>query len=523
MEQLPDEIIEIIFKELQPSDIQNVMLVCHLFRNIVERSAALMAQIPLILIDTETDGFVDIEKKSIDLLMDSKRRVTTIRVELEHEKIMKFLGVFKTFGKTVRVMDITDYAFETIGQLRIVLRFLPNLQTLNVTNVSFLKGENKILNSIVQIPKFSLVNLRSLNCVDSDPKIFSLFTNNCDIQLRTIRLRPCGVQTNSNFDDFIEMMTNQKRLNALTLDGISDDCYIFRSHDFLRCQLEQLEIQNCYVTMRDQMRNIIIMIKDQRQLKVLKLHNTPIPPSMDIMFTYRQIFNNHITTAHLDIRQLAFFHSHHFTNLTVKHLTIVADFAFENLPIFINFIKMFPNVKWLKLVQSKGSTSIDDKYLFHILNTFKNLYELHVPAFTSRKVDSYFCNLALLETRLHTLVIDYIDYDVKFFGWKNIAMNLKSIEKLVIKKDFGKVSLEVVDCIITNLKLKHLELGIGVMSMEILRSIVYNNSCDQLKVLKMARSDLEKIDPNFDFRNIFIRNRLLLHLCDDDYFAISAR
>lgn len=178
---------------------------------------------------------------------------------------------------------------------------------------------------------------------------------------------------------------------------------------------------------------------------------------------------------------------------------------------------MFPNVARLKLI---GETPIGAKYLFHILSTFRNLEELSVPGFTSRTTDSNFSNLLSLDSKLHTLVLDYIDYDVKFFGWRNIVTSLKSVEKFIIKRDYGKVSNEIVDVIIKTLKLIHLELGIGVVSEEILRNIVYNNDCDQLKVLKIASSDFRRMEDKFNFRKIFVRNHLLLHLCEDTYFKV---
>lgn len=201
----------------------------------------------------------------------------------------------------------------------------------------------------------------------------------------------------------------------------------------------------------------------------------------------------------------------------MRSLTLFGNLAFENLPIFINFIKIFPNVVSLKLV---SDSPIGDKYLFHILSSFKNLEELFVPSFTSRTGDSNFANLSTLDSKLNKLVLNYIDYDVKFFGWKNIVTSLKSIEKLVIKRDYGKVSKEIVDVIVKTLKLTHLELGLGVVSEEILCNIVYNNCCDRLKVLKIAQSDFDKIEGNIQFCEIFKKNRLLLHLCDDSYFHV---
>jgi hypothetical protein len=516
METLPDEIYEIICGKLSSRhDLQNVMLVDRYSRFIVENSVCLMEKLPIIV--TDSDEFDDDNGKFIEPLMESRRKVTKVVVELRREKIMKYLGIFKKFGETITILEIKSYAFDTIDQLRIILRYLQNLTTLKVTRVAFQKSENKILNSIVQIPKLSVYNLRHFSCENTDPKIFSLFNNNRDIQLRTIRLRSSDAQS-FQYADFIEIMNHQLKLQELTIDGLtSDNCDIFESENFMKCQLRALTVKNCSFTDKSQMRNLILAIKNQRKLKTLKILNTPIPSSLDVLFTYRQIFINHLKEVHVDIGELSFFHSHHFANRTIRNLTLFGNFAFENLPIFINFIKMFPNVARLKLV---GESPIGDKYLFHILSSFKNLEELHVPGFTSRTADSNFANLSSLDAKLHTLVLDYIDYDVKFFGWKNIVSNLKSIDKLIIKRDYGKVSNEIVDVIVKKLQLRHLELGIGVVSGETLRTIIYNsNCCNELKVLKIAKSDFVKIEEKVDFGKIFISNHLLLHLCEDDYFV----
>lgn len=520
METLPDELFEKVCGKLPPRDLRNIMLVDRYSRFIVESSPVLMEKLPIFVTDDEICEFSDNEIKFIAPLLISNRKVTKVVVELKRERIMKHLAIFKKFGDTVRFLEIRNYAFETIDELRIILRYVPNLTALDLTNVAIRKAESQILKSFVKIPLLSLLQLREVKCENSDPKIFSLFTNNHDIQLRVIRLRSTDAQV-FHYADFIEMMTQQTRLKELTFEGLtSENCDIFNGHDYLKCQLEILAVKNCSIVVRDQMRNLVQLIKGQRKLKVLKILNTPIPPSMDIMFTYRQIFSNHISEAHLDIGELSFFRSLHFTNRSTRNLTLRGNFAFENLPIFINFIKIFPNVVRLKLV---GDSPIGDKYLFNILSTFRNLEELYVPGFTSRSADSNFANLAGLDVKLHTLVLDWIDYDVKFFGWKNIVTYINTIEKLVIKRDYGKVSNEILDVICKKLKLKHLEMGNGVVTSEILRNIVYMNCCDQLKVLKIAKSDFVKIEDKFDFGKILESNRLLLSLCDDEYFNFQVR
>lgn len=515
MESLPDEIREKIYGKLSARDLLQALGVDHYTRSIIENSSVLMQKLPLFI--TETDEFSDHEK-AIEPMMISRRKITKVIVELEREKIMKYLAIFKKFGGTIRILEIKNYAFETVDQLRMILRFLPSLHSLKVTNVTFQEPENKFLNAIVQSPKSSLSQLRNFDSNNSDPKIFSLFAGNQDVQLSTIRLQVNDSQTFS-YGDFFKTMSQQTRLRHLRFDGItSENSDIFDSDDLLQCQLDALVIKNCKIIIRDQMRNLIQLIRNQKKLKILKILHTKISTSMDMMTTYRQIFSNCITDVLLDIGDLSFFHSNQFTNRTVRSLTLHGNFAFENLPIFINFIKIFPNVVRLTLV---GNQPIGDKYLFQILTTFKNLEELLVPGFESRNGDSNFANLSSIESKVNTLVLDYIDYNVKFFGWKNIVTNLSGIEKLVIKKDIGKVSNEILDMIVKKLKLQHLELGIGVITEEILRTIIWDNCCNQLKVLKIPKSDLKKIENKFDFKETFSRNQLLLYLCKDSYFHFN--
>lgn len=514
MESLPDELREEIFKYLPCADLKNMMQVDSYSKAIIENSPILMHdKLALSITDDNEDEFYSEKYKYIEPLLESRRKSAKIIVKLQQDKIMKHVGIFKKFGYTIQTLQIEKYAFDTIDQLRIILRFLSNLRTLNLSLVTFLKPENKFLNSIVRVPKLSLKELREINCENCDPIIFTLFENNFDIQFRKIRLK---YDTHANTTaQIVEVMSNQARLRSLYLDGVTaHNCDIFNYENFIQCELHRLEIVNCALT-REQMKRLLMAIKSQPKLTHLKFIGTPIPSTMDALHSYRQFFYNFIEEVHIDITQLSFFHSHQFVNGSVKNLTIFGNFAFENLPIFINFIKMLPNVERLCL---KGKMGIGDKYLFHILSTFPNLLELSIPGFSSRVEDSNFSNLSNVDVRLNALILEYIDYEVKFFGWKNIVSNLKSIEKLVIKRDYGKVSNEIVDVIIKKLKLRHLELGIGVMSEEILRNIVYDNCCDELKVLKIAQVDFDKINEKFNFNQIYKRNRLLLHLCDAEYF-----
>ncbi|CAG9802583.1 unnamed protein product [Chironomus riparius] len=510
---LPNELQEEIFTYLNCNELMAMMLVDKYTKSIIESSPILMSNLPILIIDE--DEFYDDNERSIEPILESTRRATKIVIKLKRDKIMKYLVIFKKFSDTVRELEIHDYGFETIDQMRIVLRHLYNLKRLTVINVTFLKPENEFLNSIVQVPKLSMLELREINCVNTDEKMFALFANNYDIQLRKIRLK-CDGRNTSNCLDFCEMMTQQAYVKSLTFENVtSKNCNIFNYENFLQCQLRHLEIVNCQLS-REHMKVMLNMIKNQQNLETIKVINTPIPSSLDIIFVYRQMFSNPIKEVHVDINDLSFFHSHSFTNRSIRNLTIHGNFAFENLPIFINFIKIFPNVEHLKLV---GDMPISDKYLFHILSTFSNLEELSIPGFTSRTIDSNFSNLSCLDVKLKTLILDYIDYDVKFFGWKNIVSNVNSIEKLIIKRDYCNVSNEIVDIIIKKLKLKHLELGCGVVSEDILRNIVYNNCADELRVLKITQSDFDKIKCIFDFNKLFKSNRLLLSLCNDGYFV----
>lgn len=506
MEILPIEIREEIFTYLSCDDLMRLMLVDKCWRNIVENSPRLMSKLPIFIVDEEE--YFDENKRFIEPVLNSSRKVTRVVVKLKCEKIMNYCQIFKKFGSTICSLEIHHYAFDSIDQLRIVLRYLTNLKKLTVIHVQFLKPENKILNAIVQIPKLSLHDLHEVNCVNSDPKIFALFTNNYDIKLRKIRLALCDVQYTVNCVEFCETMIQQTSVKTLMLDSVtSRKCNLFDYENFLQGQLSHLEFTNCDLT-RKHMRNMINLIKMQRQLKTLKIINTPIPSQIDVIYVYRQLLANTINELHIDINQLPFVRSHQFTNFSVRNLSVHGNFAFENLPIFINFIKIFPNVRRLKLI---GDVPIGDKYLFHILTTFTQLKELKVAGFTSRTTDSNFSNLAVLDVKLKCLELDYIDYDVKFFGWKNIVTSMRSIEKLIIKRDYCNVSNETVDIIIKTLRLRHLELGEGIVSDDILRNVIYNNYCDDLKVLKISKTDFDKISGKIDFSKLFRSNQLLLY------------
>lgn len=267
METLPDEIYEIICGKLSARDLKNAMLVDRYSRFIIESSPVLMEKLPLFVTDNDNDEFCDSDiGKLIEPLLFSRRKVVKLIVELKREKIMNYFVIFKTFGDSIRFLEIKSYAFETVDQLRIILRYLRNLQSLKLFNVAIQKPENKILNSIVQVPKLSLLRLRHVDCVNSDPKIFSLFTNNHDVKLRTIRLRSSDAQS-FNYADFTQMMNHQMHLKQLTIVGLSsNNCDVFESGGFLKCQLESLIVKNCKITFSDHYRNLIQLIKSQRSL-----------------------------------------------------------------------------------------------------------------------------------------------------------------------------------------------------------------------------------------------------------------
>lgn len=517
METIPDEIYEIICGMLSSRELANAVLIDRYSRFIIENSPVLMDKLPLIITDCENNEFCDTEnQKLIQPLLESRRKVTKVVIRLKQERIMKFLQVFKKFGATTRTLEIHDYSFDTIDQLRMILRYFTNLCRLKVENVSFQKHENKILNAIVQVPKLTLPQLREIDCVHTDPKIFTLFASNHDIQLRAIRLRSNDAQYH-RYTEFVDLLIRQTGLRHLVLEGLSsENSDVFECRNLLRCQLSTLAIRNCSFSVRhQQMQNLIDTVKSQKKLARLTFLETEIPAAMTLR-AYRQIFANWVTEADLDIGDLSVFHTHHFTNRTIRYLTLHGNFAFENLPIFINFLKIFPNTTHLTL---RGNLPIGEKYLFNILTILENLEQLRIPGFTSRHKDSNFANLSNLPSpKLNTLILNYIDYDVKYFSWKNIVTNLSSIETLVIKRDYGKVSNEIIDVMVETLKLKHLELGIGIVSEEILGSILNNSCCDKLKVLKIPKSEYEGIQNKRDFEKILASSCLLLYLCDDEYF-----
>lgn len=528
MDLLPDEIFELICSYLSAVDLLQMTLVCRYSKWIIENSPSLMKKLPILIFDNDDNENVDFDdnnKKLIEPLMASNKKVRSVIVHLRNEKIMKYFGIFKTFGDSIQYLEIKSYAFETLDQLRIILRYATKLTHLTLTNLKIRKSENEILNSITRMPKLNLGSLTHLDIINCDLKIFSLFVNNSSVQLNEIRLRvneENDVDSQvSLYDDFFIVMSHQRKLVKLTLDGISNnDNDILKPLNNSNLCLYNLDVKNYNFDNRDSARSFIEFVKSQKFLKSLKILNSPISTQIDNIYMYRNIFCNYIEEATLDIDENSMIHSHNFFNCSVRKLNLKGNFAFENLPIFINLIKIFPYVSEFKI---EGQSPINEKYLLNILIHFRHLEKLHVPGFTSRTGDSNFANLHTIENQLKTLTLEYIDNDVKFFGWKNIVTNLNSIEKLIIKRDYGKVSNEIVDMIVKKLKLKHLELGIGVVSEDIMKTITQSSYCSRLKVLKISKNDIDKLPNQINFDDIIRNNQLLLYLCDEKYFVNNSK
>lgn len=340
MDSLPDEIIEMICGYLHVQDLLQMTLVNHKLRWIVENSPSLMEKVPLYLCDNDPgicnfdDGFYN--KRLIELLLESNKKVRKVIVELKRDKIIKYIGVFEKFSDSIRILEIRNYAFDTLDQLRIILGYMYNLQKMTMKNVTFLKSENGFLNSIVQLPKYgNLKNLKVVNVINCDLRIFSLFINNEKTLLREIRLvlsaNERDVAWRISLKLFAEALTHQHGLVKLSVDGINADLEsVFDPIRYLSCKLRYLEILNCKMKQIESAENFIEMIKSQKHLKSLKIVKTSLPSSMDSLGVYRNLFaiNNQIVETSLDINESSMLHSHNFTVGSIKKLTLRGNFAF---------------------------------------------------------------------------------------------------------------------------------------------------------------------------------------------------
>ena len=88
METLPLEIWETIFEYLGTKDLMNVLLVNSYWKEIIENSVVLMNNLPIFLID-EDHLFEENDRRCIEPLMESRRKVSKMIVKLKRDKIMK--------------------------------------------------------------------------------------------------------------------------------------------------------------------------------------------------------------------------------------------------------------------------------------------------------------------------------------------------------------------------------------------------------------------------------------------------
>lgn len=516
---LPDEILELVFLKLELCDLLSAVLVCRRWKSLITESTKIFEKVALVLDDFD-DYQLEHEVRDIKYLLESGRKFSVLKIH--RKRSLNYTEVLKTFGHNIRSLEINSCHFQSINHFRIILRFLPNLRKLSIHRIFIEKFDDcKYLDNIACIPLLSLPKLRSISASDCNSKIFSLFLNNNCIRVNEINFYHQPEYGGICFDDFIEFLRQQSTIKHLKIDNVStnnSNFYDNKLSEIFEFKLCELEMIRCLVQEEAAQNQLKGFLKSQSKLAKLKLLSSTLNEDAFLMILKQ--FSN-LESVYLDMSNFEYFHDYQYYNKNVRNLKIVGNFASENQPTFNNMIEHFPNTKTLKLIRNDSDCgAINDKFTFNIFTNLKYLRELHVDGLTARTFDNNFANLSCLDIKhLKVLSIGCIKSDVKYNDWKNLIRNLKNLEKLVIKSAMIRVSGEIIDLFISNLKyLTELELGRGVLNADILNNVI--NGYHSLKVLRISKFDFENLHLNqFDYRRIFQRNQLLVFKCDTEYFA----
>jgi hypothetical protein len=517
MIELPDELLEFVFLKLELKDLLSAIGVCQRWKCLITQSTRIFEKYPLVL--DNYDDFQFEQKRNVNDLLNSNRKFSVLKIH--HKRQLDFKEIIQKLGHNIRKLELFACHFLSVNHLRIILRFLPKLETLSVDQVTIEKFDDcKYLNNIA-IPVLSLPKLRTIKLNECNSKVLSLFLDNECIKVFELRVNH-SPEYGNDFKIFIDFLTQQTFLKVLEINNVSStngNFYDVNIKDFITFKLESLEIRNCSLTDQNAQRNFVQFLETQTSLREIKILDSNLPDEVFLVLLRRY---NKLRTAHLDMKNFEYFYDKSCVNESIRDLQIHGNFASENQPTFNSIIRKFPNTRKLHLVryQNLPTTSgvINDKFIFSTFINFKNLRELHIQGLTARTFDTNFANLNCLEIEhLKVFVIDNIKIDVKYNDWKNLIKNLKFIETLVIKRAISGASSEIIDLFISNLKyLRHLELGKGVINSDILYNII--NSTHKLKVLKICKSDYEKLRTKFDFTKVFESNQLLVYFCNNEYF-----
>lgn len=467
--ELPFDVMESIFKYLEPSDLKSLMHIDYNVRDVIQTCRVTMRKLPLYLNenwDTKCD-FVE------------------------------------SCGEFVKEAICKGCVFEEPKDLCKILSQMGNLEILRLTNI-LLKAEN-MKKQFEAIP-LSFPKLRSIQ-IDNSPAVVKIIQNLRSVQVRELKLDFSHLTAT---DDYTEFLCQQKSLEKLTITGW--DNIILRSLFYRDISFHVLfDLTSLKIFFKVEPHdNFKRFLMNQPELQELELHKEVLDEEIfNIIFRMENLKSlllrtNFVSLKNIDLKKIS--HS----KLSELQLITRSEYGIDQT---INtLVTKLLDLKSLKIIHLKTDSS-DQLLGFVNLKKLENFY-------VENSKLKFIQNIKL--DRLKRLHIRTLHIFLKFGDWENFFKDHPTIEELIVEGfecsfKIPKIKQEI-QKIIYNLdflrNLKHFEIFQEIKYQKPIKlNLEFKN---KVKSLKISDSFIKHCRDEFHFLRQLLGDDLHLYYYADD-------
>ena len=474
LNQLPFELLEIIFQFLNVEDLKCLLDLGERVRDVAVTSPISMRKLKLFM----------------------------------NEDWMEQVKFIKESGDCVKDLVFDFCNFETPDEFRDLMKLMRNVERIKLSNVH-ITADNFNKKFKVLAMKFYKLNHLDLDNSQAMGKLVRLYLKK--VQVKRLRLDFCHYNVAT---EFVELLWNQQSLETLELSGFNNILYqsLFQ-HDIsytIAFELKRL-ILNHRVTRHEFYLKLLRILTSLEFLEVHKeVENQDF---FNIIFAMENLKSLTLATNFVTLKNIDFKKA---TNSKIEELVLVtrSQYGIEQT---INYlVTKLLNLKTLKIVNMKTDSS--DQLLGYV--HLKNLETLHIENSKLKFIQN------VKFDQLRCLHLSNLHPFLKFEDWENFFKNNPKIEKIVLREfevyyviESIKVEIEkfVKNLHFVEKSLKHFEIYQELRYQKPIKLFI--DISEKRKIMKVSDSFIKICRNEFHY----LRKLADFHLSyyADDYFELN--
>lgn len=382
LDQLPFELLEIIFQFLEIEDLKRLLQLGERVRDVLISSPVSMRKLRLFL----------------------------------NENWMEQVSFLKESGDCIKDLDFDFCNFEQPVEFRDLMKLTRNIERLRLSNVH-IAAENFNKKFKVLAMKFHKLNALDVDNSQAMGKLVRLYLKK--VQVKQLRLDFCHYNV---AQEFVELLWNQKTLTTLELSGFNNILYqsLFK-HDIsytIGFELKRL-ILNHRVTSNELYLKFLRVLTALECLEVYK--EVEVQDFFNIIFAMERLKSmtlatNFVTLKNIDFKKAA--------NSKIQELVLVtrSQYGIEQT---INYlVTKLLSLKTLKIINMKTDSSDQLLGFVHL----RKLENLHIENSKLKFIQS------IKFDHLKSISLSNVHPFLKFEDWEHFFQNNRKIERIVLSQ-----------------------------------------------------------------------------------------